>query len=145
VTSNRPLPFGLLMKAAWLAGLLLVTAACGAYQFPGDSPSPSSARVSGKVLSVPCSPVEQADNTCSGRPVPNLEIDYFVGSKAVAKTKTNDQGVYVVDLAPGSYNVALNTYMRVISGPTKLSLAAGASAHADYLLDNGIRAPVPQQ
>jgi hypothetical protein len=33
----------------------------------------------------------------------------------------------------------------VISGPTKLSLRAGTKTVADYMLDNGIRAPVPQQ
>jgi len=135
------------MKSTVLAGVMLVTAACGAYQFPGDSPSPAaaSARVSGTVLSVPCAPVQQDGATCAGRPVPNLEIDYLRGSAVVAKAMTNKSGVYAVELAPGSYDVALQTYMRVISGPTKLSLRAGTKTVADYMLDNGIRAPVPQQ
>src|SRR5262245_26516194 len=134
------------MRVTLLAAMVgLACMACGAYQFPGETPSPSSARVSGKVLAVPCAPVEQADNVCSGHPVPNLEIDYVAGSAVVAKTKTNDQGIYVIDLTPGTYKVALQTYMRVISGPTKLSLAAGARTRADYMLDNGMMVPVPQQ
>jgi hypothetical protein len=134
------------MRSLVLAGLVLVTAACGAYQFPGATPSPAnSARVSGTVLSVPCSPVEPAGKACAGRPVPNLEIDYLQGSTVVAKAVTNASGAYVIDLGPGRYDVALQTYMRVISGPTRLSLAAGTKTVADYVLDNGIRAPVPQQ
>jgi hypothetical protein len=97
------------------------------------------------VLSVPCSPVEPAGKACAGRPVPNLEIDYLQGSAVVAKAVTNASGTYVIDLRPGRYDVALQTYMRVISGPTRLSLAAGTKTVADYVLDNGIRAPVPQQ
>jgi hypothetical protein len=135
------------MRSLLIAGLVLVTAACGAYQFPGASPSPpaGSARVSGTVLAVPCSPVEPADKSCPGRMVPNLEIDYLQGSNVVAKAVTNSSGAYVIDLAPGRYDVALQTYMRVVSGPTRLSLAEGTRTVADYVLDTGIRAPVPQQ
>jgi hypothetical protein len=130
-----------------VAALLLITAACGAYQFPGDTPSPSAepARVTGTVMSVPCSPVEQKGVSCAGRPVPNLEIDYMRGSTVVAMTTTNSSGAYVVNLAPGTYDVAPKTYMRVISGPTRLSLTAGTKTVANYVLDNGIRVPVPEQ
>ena len=54
-------------------------------------------------------------------------------------------GMYPVDLRPGSYEVKLVTYMRVLSGPTKLTLGAGTRTVANYMLDNGIRAPVSQQ
>ena len=132
------------MRSIVLAGLLLVTAACGSYQFPGQTPAPGDAHVSGLVLSVPCAPVEQAGSTCSGRPVPKLEIDYMQGASIVRRTVTNEKGTYAVDLPAGDYTVKLNTYMRIVSGPTKLSVDPGASKVADYVLDNGMRVPVPQ-
>ena len=134
------------MRNLLLAGMLLVTAACGSYRFPGDSTSPSpNAHVSGTVRSVPCAPVEQAGSTCAGRPVSGLEIDYLAGTSIVQRAVTDSNGAYSVDLKPGSYAVQFKSYMRVISGPTKLALDAGARTIADYVLDNGIRVPAPQQ
>src|SRR2546427_9345328 len=132
-------------NALAVAGLVLLTAACGAYHFPGNSPSPSpeTAHVSGIVRSVPCAPVEQAGSTCAGRPVASLEIDYVAGNSVIGRVVTNSSGVYAVDLRPGSYEVKLVTYMRVLSGPTKLTLGAGPRAATDYTLDNGDRLPVP--
>ncbi|OLC20579.1 MAG: hypothetical protein AUH80_02860 [Chloroflexi bacterium 13_1_40CM_4_65_16] len=134
-------------NALAVAGLVLLTAACGAYHFPGNSPSPSpeTAHVSGIVRSVPCAPVEQAGSTCAGRPVASLEIDYVAGNSVVSRVVTNSSGMYAVDLRPGTYEVKLVTYMRVISGPTKLTLGAGTRTVANYMLDNGIRVPVPAQ
>lgn len=134
-------------NALAVAGLVLLTAACGAYHFPGNSPSPSpeTAHVSGIVRSVPCAPVEQAGSTCAGRPVASLEIDYVAGNTVVSRAVTNSSGMYAVDLRPGTYEVKLVTYMRVISGPTKLTLGAGTRTVANYMLDNGIRVPVPAQ
>jgi len=134
-------------NALAVAGLVLLTAACGAYHFPGDSPSPSpeTAHVSGIVRSVPCAPVEQAGSTCAGRPVASLEIDYVAGNSVVSRVVTNSSGMYAVDLRPGTYEVKLVTYMRVISGPTKLTLGAGTRTVANYMLDNGIRVPMPAQ
>jgi hypothetical protein len=134
------------MRYVLIAGMLLVTAACGSYRFPGDSASPSpTAHVSGTVRSVPCAPVEQAGSTCAGRPVSGLEIDYLAGGSVVQRAFTDPNGAYSVDLHPGSYAVQFKSYMRVISGPTKLTLDPGARAVADYVLDNGIRVPAPQQ
>ncbi|TMG10510.1 MAG: hypothetical protein E6I00_12845 [Chloroflexi bacterium] len=134
-------------NALAVAGLVLLTAACGAYHFPGNSPSPSpeTAHVSGIVRSVPCAPVEQAGSTCAGRPVASLEIDYVAGNTVDSRVVTNSSGMYAVDLRPGTYEVKLVTYMRVISGPTKLTLGAGTRTVANYMLDNGIRVPVPAQ
>ena len=135
------------MRNLLVAGLVLVSAACGSYRFPGDStsPSPATAHVAGMVRSVPCAPVEQAGTTCAGRPVGSLEIDYMVGSTVVQRAVTDSKGAYSIDLKPGTYAVQFKTYMRVISGPTKLNLDAGSRTVADYVLDNGIRAPLPQQ
>jgi len=132
------------MRPILLAALLLVAAGCGAYQFPGDTPAPGDAHVSGTVRSVPCAPVEQAGSTCSGRPVPKLEIDYVQGSSIVGRIVTDENGAYSVDLPPGDYVVKLNTYMRIVSGPTKLALGPDTRSNVDYLLDNGIRVPAPE-
>ncbi len=134
-------------NALAVTGLVLLTAACGAYHFPGNSPSPSpeTAHLSGIVRSVPCAPVEQAGSTCAGRPVASLEIDYVAGNTVDSRAGTNSSGMYAVDLRPGTYEVKLVTYMRVISGPTKLTLGAGTRTVANYMLDNGIRVPVPAQ
>src|SRR5256885_12893211 len=130
-------------NALAVAGLVLLTAACGAYHFPGNSPSPSpeTAHVSGIVRSVPCAPVEQAGSTCAGRPVASLEIDYVAGNSVVSRVVTNSSGMYAVDLRPGSYKVKLVTYMRVLSGPTKLTLESGTRTPADYLPGHGRPGP----
>jgi hypothetical protein len=80
-----------------------------------------------------------------GKPVAGLQIAYIKGSSTVAKAVTDASGAYAVDLPPGDYTVKLNTYMRIISGPTKLALGPNTRSKADYLLDNGIRMPAPAE
>ncbi|HSS60477.1 MAG TPA: hypothetical protein VLK30_03355 [Candidatus Limnocylindrales bacterium] len=135
------------MKAFAVAGLLLATAACGAYQFPGESPAPSAAgaTVSGRVVSVPCAPVQPAAGGCAARPVADLELDYLAGATVAGKAVTDPSGTYSVKLPAGSYEVRMRTALRVLSGPLKLILAAGSKTVANYTLDSGIRGPVPQQ
>lgn len=136
------------MKIGLLAAALaLATAACGAYSFPSGeaSPTPSVGSVAGRVLAVPCAPVEQAGSSCAGRPVPNLELDYLMGTAVAAHAVTRADGSYAVALSPGSYSVRMKTYMRVISGPLQLTVAAGSNIIANYIVDSGIRVPVPQQ
>ena len=135
------------MRNAILGALVLLTAACGAYQFPGEqpSPTPSTGTVSGRVVAVPCSPVQQPGDACAGRPVPNLELDYTTGGSVAGKAVTDSNGGYSVELKPGIYVVRLKTYMRVISGPLSFPVTAGSARIANYVLDSGIRGPVPQQ
>jgi hypothetical protein len=137
------------MRALVLAVFLLTAAACGAYQFPvgnpSSSPTPEGGTVSGRVLAVPCLPIEQAGSTCAGRPVPKLELDYIKDGAVAASTVTDSGGSYLVSLAAGTYEVKLKTYMRVISGPLTVTVGPGSNLVADYLLDSGIRVPVPQQ
>jgi len=135
------------MRKAILAAVLLVAAGCGAYQFPGgsESPTPAMGTVSGRVVAVPCAPVEQPGKTCAGKPVPNLELDYVDGTGGASRTVTDAEGKYSINLKPASYAVKISSYMRVISGPLKLQVAAGSSIVANYVLDSGIRVPVQQQ
>jgi hypothetical protein len=137
------------MRALVVVVLMLAAASCGAYQFPGGnppaSPTPDGGTISGRVLAVPCAPVEQAGSTCAGRAVPKLELDYIKDGTVAASTVTDSGGSYLVSLAAGTYVVRLKTYMRVISGPLKVAVAGGSSQVVNYLLDSGIRAPAPQQ
>ena len=73
-----------------------------------------------------------------------VEIAYARG-EATAKTLTDSSGYYTVQLASGTWTVHLKTYMRIISGPTEVTVTAGATTTADYILDSGIRVPAPQQ
>jgi len=133
------------MRSVLLAGLVMLTCACGAYQFGPASPSPSTGTVAGRVIAVPCAPVEQQGNACAGRPVPGLELDYLTGASLAGQTVTDSHGNYSIELKPGTYEVRMKTYMRVISGPLKLAIAPGSNTVANYVLDSGIRMPVPQQ
>ncbi len=132
---------GLEMRAPLLLLLMVATAACGAYRFPGESPS-ASGTVSGHVMAVPCAPIQPANQPpCAGRPVGGLEID-FTGNGTTVGTKTGSIGAYSVELAAGTWKVSLASYMRIISGPPAVTVQAGSNVVADYLVDSGIRVPV---
>jgi hypothetical protein len=198
------------MKNVLLAALVLVTAACGAYRFPGGTP-PGVGTVSGSVFATPCYPIAQpaaqpaplcaswclpvaqpaaqalpqcvspclpvaqpADQAppqctprpisggvaalcfpvdkpapqalpqCAGRPVAGLEID-FTGVDGTAKAVTDSMGHYSVTLAVGTWTVHLVTSMHIISGPQQVTAISGSTVTATYILDSGIRLPVPQQ
>jgi len=133
------------MTNSLLAALVLLACACGDYQFGPPSPTPATGTVAGRVIAVPCAPVEKPGSACAGRPVPSLELDYLSGTSAAGRTVTDSHGNYSIELKPGAYEVTMKTYMRVISGPLKLSIAPGSNTVANYVLDNGIRVPVPQQ
>jgi len=143
VTSATPVALGLLVRNVVLAALVLVTAACGAYHFPGGSTA-GTGTVTGHVRALPCAPVQPAGKPCAARPVSGLEIDYTKGD-ATAKAVTDDGGNYSVRLPAGAWTVHFKTYMRIVSGPTEVSIATGSTVTADYILDSGIRYPVPQQ
>jgi len=144
VTFGGDPALNVVMRNTVLAGLLLVTAACGAYQFPGGGSSPGTGKVSGRVLSVPCAPVDIAGSPCPGRAVAGLEIDFVNGGTSDAVT-TDSAGDYSIALAAGMWSVHLKGYMRMVSGPTSVTVTDGADVVANYVLDSGIRAPVPQQ
>ena len=135
--------FGIGMKATLLSALLLLTAACGAYSFPG-SPQPQTGAVSGRVLLVPYGPVQRVGDTCAGRPGAGLEID-FVDPKAVHSTVTDQSGNYSIQLTPATYQVQFKSYMRILSGPKSVTVISDSLVTANYVLDSGIRLPAPQQ
>jgi hypothetical protein len=131
------------MKATLLGVLLLLTAACGSYSFPG-SPQPQTGSVSGRVLVYPCHPVEPAGSSCAGKPGAGLEVD-FVNGTAVHNTLTNQDGNYSIQLTPATYQVQFKSYMRILSGPKSVTVISDSLVVANYVLDSGIRLPAPQQ
>ena len=168
MTYKHPVALGLVMRNALLAGLVFLTAACGAYSFPGASPA-ATGTVTGTVLfsiigcprmetatklcpaggpepdsaySPACSQAGPAPRPCT-RPLPGLEIE-FVKGQATVKTTTNANGQYTVSLVSGTWQVHLNTPMRMIKGPSEVTVAAGSTVTANYVIDSGIRYAVPQ-
>jgi hypothetical protein len=180
------------MRNVLLAALVLVTAACGAYRFPGGTP-PGDGTVSGTVFAVPCfpvaqpvgqpvtqpappcvspcipvaqpadqalprcpaspvgggaaipcPPVESAGVVQCGRPVPGVEID-FTSAGETAKAVTDSAGHFTATLAAGTWSIHLVTTMHILSGPQQVTVVSGSTVTATYILDSGIRVPVPQQ
>jgi len=147
VTFAGSAAFGLLMRNGLLAALVLLVAACGAYQFPGGS-SAGRGTVTGQVTVVPCGPVEPAQPEfapCKMRPAAGLELDFTSDLGTVVSTKTGSDSRYGIELAAGAYKVSVKNYMRVISGPPVVTVKAGATVVADYVVDSGIRTAVPHQ
>jgi hypothetical protein len=131
------------MRNIFLAVLVLVTAACGAYHFPGTTAA-ATGTVSGAVLAFPCAPVMSAGQQCAGRPVAGLEIDFASGS-GTAKAVTDSTGHYTATLAAVTWTVHLVTKLHVISGPQQVAVVSGSTVTATYIVDSGIRVPAPQQ
>ena len=144
------------MWKALLIVLLVVTAACGAYRFPG--PGGGSGTVSGQVTAYPCGgPVEPAARPCmpgpemdclpktpSGSvcgpwPLPGMALVFTNGSATVS-AKTGSDGFYSVQLPSGTWSVDVPGYVRIISGPRTVVVNAGAEITANYVVDTGIRA-----
>jgi hypothetical protein len=139
------------MRNVLLAALVLVTAACGAYRFPGASPA-ATGTVTGMVTVMPCGPIKpvpqgppQDSVPCKMMPATRIEMDFTSGGQ-VTSTLTDATGRYRVELPEGTYKVSAKGYVRIVSGPPTVTVKAGGTVTADYLLDSGIRRlPVPQQ
>jgi hypothetical protein len=131
------------MKASLLGALVLFTAACGSYQFP-TSPALHTGTVSGRVLFVPCGPIQAADIACAGKPAAGVEID-FVDGKTLHGTVTDQKGNYSIALAPATYQVQFKSYMRIVRGAKTVTVIADTNVVANYFIDSGIRVPAPQQ
>ena len=139
------------MRTLLLAALVLLTAACGAYRFPGASPA-ATGTVTGLVNVIPCGPIKpvpqgppQDSVPCKMTVAARIEMDFTSGA-TVTSTLTDADGRYRVELPVGTYKVSAKGYMRIVSGPATVTVKAGDTLTADYLLDSGIRRlPVPQQ
>ena len=127
---------GLVAACALLAG-------CAGYSFPGGS-SAGTGTVTGQVLAVPCAPVEKVGSPCQWRPVANSDVVFTSeASHDVVTTRTDSSGNYSVQLVGGKWDVAFKGVMRIISGPTSVTVEPGKTLVANYLVDSGIRVPAP--
>jgi hypothetical protein len=142
VTSGRGPAFGLVVRVILVAVLVLATAACAGYRFPGGTAG-GIGTVSGQVTTVPCGPVQPADKQqCTGKPVGGIEID-FSGDGRTVGTRTDSNGYYSVELPSGTWKVTVKGYLRIISGPPAVTLSPGAHLLANYVVGPGILVPVP--
>ena len=101
--------------------------------------------VSGQVTVVPCAPVEQAGSPCQGRPAAKVALIFTSSGDEQVIAQTDSAGDYAVDLKAGKWAVTIKGYMRVVSGPSTVTVEAGESVVANYVLDSGIRLPAPAQ
>ena len=131
------------MSAAALASCVLL-GACAGYRFPGG-PAPGTGTVSGQVTVAPCAPVEKADAPCQGKPAPNIALIFTSSSNEQVIAETDSAGNYAVELRAGRWSVATKGFGRLISGPTTVTVQAGASVIANYVVDSGIRLPAPAE
>jgi len=76
--------------------------------------------------------------------VGGVEID-FSGNGTSVGTTTDQKGFYSVALTAASWKVSLKSYMRIISGPSVVTVTAGSSVVANYVVDSGIRTPVSKE
>ncbi len=148
------------MRKTILVAILVATAACGTYHYPGQ-PSGGTGIVTGRVVTFACrvvvpaatmcvpAPVPQPNvqpicppgvpvkNTCGALPVPGLELDFTNGSSTTI-TKTDSTGSYSIELATGTWKVSTTNYMRIVSGPTTVTITAGGSIVANYTVQSEI-------
>jgi hypothetical protein len=78
-------------------------------------------------------------------PAATVELVFTSGDKSTTAVTSAD-GHYTIELPEGTYKVSTKKIMRIIKGPEVVTVKAGATVTADYVLDSGIRPlPVPQQ
>ena len=141
------------MRIAFLIGLVMVTAACEGYQFPG--PEGGTGTVHGQVTGFACGgwPVQATHPcpacppsvnpgvpTCSGeQTLSGFELSFTNGgTNRIAKTDAS--GGYSIDLPAGTWKVSAASFGRITDGPQTVDVSLGASIQADYVVDTGIRA-----
>ena len=144
------------MRIAILVGLLIGTAACGAYHFPGSGSDTGT--VQGQVLALGCGGPVQADGVpcietpisgcppqpagsqvCGERPLTGFELVFTAGTSRMVTT-TDSAGTYSIELPSGPWNVSGAKFGRIVEGPQPVVVVASESTTADYVVDTGIRA-----
>jgi hypothetical protein len=83
------------------------------------------------VPGVMCPAPGPANYPCGTAPVPGLELDFTNGSTTEITT-TDSSGNYSIELPVGSWNVSTKNYMQIVSGPTTVTITAGANIVANY-------------
>ena len=63
----------------------------------------------------------------------------FTDSGTSRTAQTDSNGAYSIELPAGTWTVDTKSYVRIISGPRKVVVNAGATVVANYVVDTGIR------
>ncbi|MDQ6876559.1 MAG: hypothetical protein M3082_02445 [Candidatus Dormibacteraeota bacterium] len=156
------------MRKVLLVVILMSTAACAGYRFPGSENG--SGTVSGQVIATGCGPGPAAATVpggpadqpciadpgpacgakpsnqpvCGGWPVAGLEL-VFTNEGSSVTAKTDSGGAYSIQLRAGTWAVSTGSMVRILSGPQTLVVGAGASIVANYVVDTGMRTPTGSQ
>ena len=143
------------MRIFLLVAILLTTAACGAYRFPG--PGNGAGNVHGQVVALGCGGPVQPDSaaciadptsgcpappnnqSCGSWPVPGIALVFTNGTTTLV-AKTDSAGAYTIDLPVGTWGVGAANFGRIVDGPQTVVVTDGGSIEADYVVDTGIRA-----
>lgn len=121
------------------AGLVLLTASCGAQAGPAR-PSGPSGRIFGVVEARPGCPVERPIRLCRPRPVDDAKVEARSRSGATATTRTGADGRYSLRVGHGRYVVSAAARQLPPRCPhVPVSVTARATVRADIRCDSGIR------
>lgn len=108
-----------------------------------SAPAPSTPSfgtgVYGYVTAGPTCPVEREDQPCPPHPVATVVQARTASGVTVGSTETDSDGRYALDLAPGSYSLAVAgpTWPRCPTTP--ITVRAGSLVRVDISCDTGIR------
>jgi hypothetical protein len=105
--------------------------------------SPTAARSTGiaGIASIgPTCPVQRIDSPCPDRPFQGTIVARDRGGTEAARTDSDQQGVFKLDLPPGTYVVlAIVGGPFPISKPLEVTVLMGEVAQVQLKLDSGIR------
>ena len=119
--------------------LSIVLAACGAQAAP---PAPSGTGIQGLVQSGPTCPVERINSPCPPRPLAATIVVRDAAGHEVARTRSGADGLFKVDVAPGSYTVVglnIGSSMLPRPIPTTATVTSGSYVTINVEYDSGIR------
>jgi hypothetical protein len=126
------------------AGTLLL-ASCGEQEPAGDATPATDSGVAGSVHLGPQCPVETVDDPCDDKPAANVTVtvseqtpgEAYVAGKVVAQGKTDADGDFRIDVAPGEYVVTAAAGMSCELMDARVD--KGEYAAVDVPCDTGIR------
>ena len=98
--------------------------------------------IRGSVVLAPTCPVESTQSPCPGRPLAGVPVRVVDADGNVrASAVSGDGGAFTIDVAPGSYllTASIEEDPARSVAPVRVVVRAGEVAHADVLVDSGIR------
>jgi hypothetical protein len=119
--------------------LSIALAACGAQAAP---PAPSGTGIQGVVQSGPTCPVERINSPCPPHPLAATVVVRDAAGHEVARTRSGADGLFKVDVAPGTYTVVglnIGSSMLPRPIPTTATVTSGSYVTINVEYDSGIR------